>query len=961
MKNILILFILTGVLSYTGVCQEVEWKKPSIEKFVLDNGLTVILSEDHSRPIVYGVIVTKAGSKNDPSDATGMAHYMEHMLFKGTDQMGTIDWASEKPNIDKIFALYEELGKTNEEEQRKVIQQKINEASLEANKYAIPNEMDKIIKSIGGVDLNANTSSDRTVFHNAFPPNQLEKWLEIYSHRFMNPVFRGFQSELEVVYEEKNLYSDMFQFKLFEEFNKKFFKSHPYGQQPLIGTMEHLKNPSLNKMRDFFQTYYVANNMALVISGDFNRQEAITLIKEKFGKWPKAELPKPKSWTESPLNGREFVEMKLSPIKLGMLGFRTVPSGDPDEIPLDICNGILSNQNQTGLLDKLTIDNKLLAAAIFSMPYNEYGESIIFMVPKILGQKLEEAEELVMQKMDDLRKGNFDDWMIDAIKNEMYRDFMLEMESNESRCMYLAELFGQNQNPEKVFEIPQKIMAVTKQDVMNAANKYYSKNYLAFYSKMGFPKNEKIDKPGYKPVIANTEAKSEFAKKLDNINSKPIQEKFVDFRNDIQQNRVKKGITFYRTENPFNDIFTLTIKYGMGEAYHPLLKNAVELANLSGTKDMKVSEFKNEFSKIGCTYNISSDKDYLEIQIEGKDEKIKPALDLLYKLVQNPVADEEKMKVIIQGEQSNRKIERSEPDNVADAMFSWMRYGNKSSYIDRAELKKLKNISTDSLLSVFKLATMFEAEVHYVGKLSLDEVISDLKTNYKFPDHPSKSLAPANLAITNNSENTIFLVDKPKALQSKIYFMINEKPFYNDDEPIIDAFNLYFGGDFSGLVLQEVREYRSLAYSAGARYAIPSQSGKESLFFGYIGTQSDKTVEAVSLFDSLVRKMPLKTDRINFIKEYLAQSAITDRPDFRELSQVIAKWKLHGYTYDPGQVKIPVYYELTFDDIDKFYQENIKSKPMAIGIVGNAKRIDLKKLEKYGTIVKVKEQSLFSK
>jgi len=290
-----------------------------------------------------------------------------------------------------------------------------------------------------------------------------------------------------------------------------------------------------------------------------------------------------------------------------------------------------------------------------------------------------------------------------------------------------------------------------------------------------------------------------------------------------------------------------------------------------------------------------------------------------------------------------------------------MRYGNKSSYIDRPDLKTLKNISTDSLLAVFKLATGFEAEVHYVGKLPYEEVLSGLKNNFKFPDHPSKSLAPANLTITNNSANTIFLVDKPKATQSKIYFMINEKPFFNDDEPIIDAFNLYYGGDFSGLVLQEVREYRSLAYSAGARYSIPAQSSKESLFYGYIGTQSDKTLEAVSIFDSLVRKMPLKPERMDFIKEYLVQSAITERPDFRNLSQTIAKWKLLGYTYDPAQVKIPVYYDLTFDDIVKFYQENLKSKPMAIGIVGDTKRMDMKKLEKYGTIIKIKEKSLFSK
>ncbi len=959
MKTWLMFYIFLGILFFNGVSQEVEWKKPIVEKFTLDNGLTIILNEDHSRPMVYGIVVTKAGSKNDPADATGMAHYMEHMLFKGTDVLGTTDWTSEKPFIDKIFALYEELGKTTDPEKRKEIQLNINQASLEANKYAIPNEMDKVIKNIGGIDLNANTSPDRTVFHNAFPSNQINKWLEIYSQRFINPVFRGFQSELEVVYEEKNLYSDMFQFKLFEEFSKASFKNHPYGQQPLIGTIDHLKNPSLNKMFKFFSTYYVPNNMALVLSGDFDTKETLELIKEKFGRWKKTDLPEKKEWKEVPFNGRELVEMKLTPIKIGMLGFRTVPAGDKEEIAIKICNGILSNGNQTGLLDKLTIDNKLLAAQIFPMQYNDYGENVILIVPKILGQKLEDAEALVMQKIDDLRNGNFDEWMVEAIKAEIYKDFMFEMENVENRSMYFAELFGQNQEPEAAFSMPNKIVSITKQDVINTAKKYFGKDYLAFYSKMGFPKKEKIDKPGYKPVISNTDAKSEFTKHLETLPSKPIEERFVDFRTDVQQNRVKKGISFYQTQNPYNDIFTLTIKYGMGETYHPLLINATQLANLSGTAELKVNELKNEFSKIGCTYNISSDRDYTIVELEGKESQIKPALILLGKLIHNPVCEPEKLDILLEGEKSNRKIESKEPDNIATALFSWIKYGNKSNFIDRPTVKELKGISTDSLLSVFKLATNFEADVHFVGNIAFDEIISYLKNDYRFADRPSNSLAPSNLSVTKYNENTIFLVDKPKALQSKIYFLINEKPFYNDDEPYIDAFNLYFGGDFSGLVLQEVREYRSLAYSAGAHYSLPKQSGKESIFYGFIGTQSDKTLEAVSLFDSLVRKMPLKPERINMIKEYLAQSSVAEHPDFRNVSQSIAKWKLLGYKEDPARVKIPVYYELTFDDIKKFSDDNLKSKPMVIGIVGDAKRIDQKELAKYGKVVIIKQKSLF--
>lgn len=175
----------------------------NLNQYKLDNGLTVILNEDHTRTEVFGYVVCKAGSKDDPADATGMAHYMEHLLFKGTETMGTTDWEKEKPHIDSIFVLYDQLGMTEDEEARKAIQLLINEQSVFANEYAIPNELDNILKELGSTGMNANTTADRTVYFNTFPPNQIERWIEVYAHRFQNAVFRSFQAELEVVYEEK--------------------------------------------------------------------------------------------------------------------------------------------------------------------------------------------------------------------------------------------------------------------------------------------------------------------------------------------------------------------------------------------------------------------------------------------------------------------------------------------------------------------------------------------------------------------------------------------------------------------------------------------------------------------------------------------------------------------------------------------------------------------------------------
>ena len=932
-----------------------------VEEYKLDNGLTIILHEDHTNPEVFGMVAVKAGGKNDPEDATGMAHYQEHVLFKGTQELGTTDWEKEKPHIEKIYSLYDELGKTDDPVKREEIQMQINEESLKAGEYAIPNELSNLIRSIGGTDLNAGTGPDMTVFYNKFPPNQMNKWLELYSHRFINPVFRSFQAELEIVYEEKNMYSDNFIMPLFEEFNKNFFKQHPYGQQTLIGTVDDLKNPSLTKMHEFFNTYYVANNMVLVLSGDFNIEKIKPVIEEKFGKWNSGEIPEQKKYIEEPFNGRELVVRKMSPVKLGLLGFRTPPNGHEDEIAMEVCNGILSNENSTGLLDKLILDNKMMAAEIFQATYNDYSSTIILIVPKIIGQKLETAEGLVLAQLDSLRNGNFDDWMVEAIKTELYKNFELELESNEYKAMIFAMAFGQSRNINEVLKYPEKIKKITKDDIIRVANKYYGKNYLAFLSKMGFPKKEKIDKPDFEPLDANTNAESVFAKRFEKMKADEPVEKYVDFEKDVKTTYLGEYTVLYAVNNPKNDIFTLTIKFGIGSKKSPLLNYASDIMNYSGTKEFELSEYKKEFGKIGCSYNIYSDQSYTYIELDGIEEKLPDALKLISQLLNSPVLKPEKLEILFDEEKTNRKLERSEPDNVADALYEYIRYKNQSDYIDRLSFKELKKLNTDSLVSTFLKASEYETEIHYCGKTGISKLKNIISANLQRTEPVYQSESPVVRDVEKYNSNKIYFVNKKKALQSKIYFLINGKQYEIGQDANIDAFNMYFGGGFSGLVLQEIREYRSMAYSAGALFRRPPLQRKEYYFVGYIGTQADKTNSAIDVFVDLVRNMPKKSERMQMIQDYLKQSALTSRPDFRELSQTVVDWRLKGYTDDPAKIKIPEYEKLTFNNITRFYSENVKSKPMIICIVGDKKRIDMDELKKYGEIINVKESSLFTK
>ncbi len=932
-----------------------------ISEYKLANGLTVILNEDHSVPKVFGVVVCKTGGKNDPVDATGMAHYQEHMLFKGTEELGTVNWEKEKPHIDKIFELYDKLGQTTNDSLRKEIQKLINEESLEANKYAIPNELSNIINSMGGSNINAGTGPDMTIFYNSFPATQIEKWLELYSHRFINPVFRGFQSELEVVYEEKNMYTDMFQFSLIQEFQRYFFKNHPYGQQTLIGSIDDLKNPSLTKMYEFFKTYYVANNMALILSGDFQIEDIKPMIKEKFGKWKSGEIPAPIVYEEKPFPRRELVEKRVTPIKMGLLGFRTVPNGHPDEIPLEVCNSLLANQNQTGYLDKLGLDNKLLAAAMIPLPYNDHGCSILFIVPKLLGQSLEKAEKLVLTELDKVKTGEFEDWMLESIKLEKYRNHQLAMESIQNKAVQIANAFGQNRDIHEYLKYPEKIQEVTREDVIRVANKYFGDKYLAFFSKMGRLDNEKIEKPGYKPVVSNTKEKSTFAKKLEDIPVQDIDVKYIDFEKDISVSELQNGVNLYYTKNPLNDVFSIKLKFGIGDLKLDLLEYASQIINYSGTENYNLSELKNEFSKIGCTYNIYSDNSYIYINAKGIEKNLDACLKLINEIMTIPKLEPEKINLIVEGEKSNRKMERSEPANVADALFEWVKYKEKSRYLNRLSIYAIKKLDTEKLVHKFQEALTYESQIHYVGKKEIADVVESIKSNITFAKQPKPTDSPVIRDVEKYNENIVYFVNKKKAVQSKVYLFSNGSPFRIQKEPQIHAFNLYFGGGFSGLVLQEIREYRSLAYSAGSRYSVPIKADINSNFTGYVGTQADKTLEAMQVFNDLIRNMPQKEDRMDMIKSKLSLSLMANRPHFRDLSNTILSWKLKGYKEDPGKLKIPAYQNMEFNDIVKFYNNNIKNNSLVFAIVGNEEQINTNEFSKYGKVNFIEEDDLFSK
>lgn len=932
-----------------------------INSFKLENGLTVYLNEDHSVPNVLGAVIIKTGGKFDPADHTGTSHYLEHMMFKGTDELGTIDYSKEKVILDKIAEKYEELAITTDSEKRAAIQKEINVLSLEAGKYAIPNELDRMLDQIGSSGVNAFTSDEIVAYFNVFPKNQMEKWIVLYSHRFKNPVFRLFQSELETVFEEKNMYMDDFSSNLIENFYNNLYREHPYGTQTVIGTADHIKNPSLNNMRKMYETYYVANNMALVLTGNFDSDEVIPLIKKYFGEWKGGEVPKYPVYDEKPFNGVERVEVRLTPVKIGLLGFRTVKTNDKDEVALDVCQALLSNSSSTGYLDKLSLDGQLLEVMGFNDVRNDHGAMMVLFVPKVVGQSLKKAEKLVYAEIARLYTSEIDKEFFEAVKLNLIKEHQQSLENSQERAFMIGQMFTSGKTWEQIMAYPDEIAAITPEDIKRVSEKYLNENYLSFHSKMGFPTKDKLEKPGFDPVIPeNAEAKSDFARKFEEYPESDSKPEFINFDKDLSIVEIANGNKLYYVKNEVNEIFNLTIKFRTGKINDNRYEQLAEYIQLIGTQKNTLDEFNNQLQQYGCSFYVSAEDNYFVVNIDGFDKYFKESVSLVMSLLTTPAADDSKLKNLNQNAAFLRKFENSSPDDLATALFNYGVYGENSSYLRRMTQKEISSLTSENLLGLLESTLHENYMVHYSGTLPEKVIAGFCGDNLKYEPVAKASTFPNILPRQEYAENTILLLDDPKALQSKIYFYIQGNTNDEKERAVAAAFNQYFGTGMSAIVFQEIREFRSMAYTAYAVYRngfVPSEKGYLQAF---VGTQSDKTIDVISVMDSLINQIPEKANRMPDIQSALMQSVNSNKPEWRDLSETVERWQVQENKQDPRIIQYEVFKSLDFEGIMKFYSSNIKGRPMLITIVGNKKLIDMEKLAKYGKIIEVEKKQILN-
>jgi predicted Zn-dependent peptidase len=927
--------------------------------YTLSNGLKVYLSVYKDAPRIQTYIATKAGSKSDPADATGLAHYLEHMLFKGTDKFGSLDFAKEKVELDKIEALYESYRATKDEAKRKVMYHQIDSISGVAAKFAIANEYDKMLSSIGAKGTNAFTSFEQTVYVNDIPSNQLEKWLTIESERFRNPILRIFHTELEAVYEEKNRGLDNDGRKVFESLFAAMFPNNNYGKQTTIGTIEHLKNPSIKKIKEYYDTYYVPNNMAICMSGDFDYDQAIRLIDSRFGSMKSKPVPPYVPGKEEPIAQPVVKEVFGPDAESMLLAYRVGGQNTIDDEMAEIAAKILYN-GTAGLMDlNLNQQQKVLSSSVFPYILKDYGVFILDANAKE-GQTLEQAKDLVLAEVEKLKKGEFPDWMLKAIINDIKLQQTKEYEDNGSRAMAMVSAFINEKSWDNYTNRNNRLAAITKDQIVAWAKANLNQNYVVVYKRTGEDKNvQKVIKPEITPVEVNRDAQSPFLKSIMDAKAPAIEPVFIDYTKDIVQYKTLIGAPIYCTQNKENNLFSLYYVVEMGKNHDKKLGLAVEYLNFLGTSTLTNEQLKQEFYKLGCSYNVFTSEDQVYVSLEGLNESFQNALDLFEGLLKEPKADKVALENLVSSILKQREDDKLSKGKILwSGMYNYAVYGSKSPYTNILSAEELKAVTPEELTQRLKDLTSYQHDIYYYGPLTADLLANKINASHKVSS-PLKTIpAPQVFTEQENKQTEVFVIDYDMK-QAEIMMLSKDEKYNKSNLPTITLFNEYFGGGMGSIVFQTMRESKALAYSVFSSYRIPTDKNKSHFALAYIGTQADKLPEAMKGMFELMNNLPESENMFNNAKKAVEEQIRTERITKSEVLFNFMSAKKMGNTYDMRKDVFAAVPLMKFDNIKSFQQTHFKDKKYNIMVLGNKNTLDIKTLEGYGKVTYLKLEDVF--
>ncbi|MBO5024550.1 MAG: insulinase family protein [Bacteroidaceae bacterium] len=968
MRHLKLLLVSAAMLlTATAATAQKQYKYETVEGdplkariYTLDNGLKIYLTVNKDQPRIQTYIAVRVGGKNDPAETTGLAHYFEHLMFKGTSSFGTWNYEAEKPLLDSIEVCFERYRHMTDSLERVAMYHHIDSLSYEASKYSIANEYDKLMAHIGANGTNAYTSEDVTCYTEDIPSNELDNWAKIQADRFKDNVIRGFHTELEAVYEEKNISLTRDQDKFIHGIMSMLFPHHPYGTQTVLGTQEQLKNPSITNIKNYYKQWYVPNNTAVCMSGDFDMDEAVAVIDKYFGDWqPNPQLPVLNLSKEEPMTSPQYKDVYGPEADIVVLGWRFPGEKSKDYDFLKIVSQLVSN-NKAGLFDlNLNQQQKVLASGAFDYGLSDYSMFLALAYPKE-GQTLEEARDLMLGEIRKIAKGDFDEALLEAIVNNMKLDYMKELESNEDRAsMFVSAFINGIEWKDKVEEF-ERLGKITKSDLMRFASEYLTDGYACVYKHKGVdPDEKKMEKPAISPIEMNRDKTSDFVKNITTTFVEPIQPVFVDYKKDLSVCDLKNGHDLLYKQNTSNDLFVISYMFEHGDKNDRELSVAAGYLDFLGTEKMSAEELQKELYRIACDISINVDEDRTGIVVSGLSENMEQAMKLCEEWMNEAKADDAVYANYVSDILKEREMEKLEQASNFYRLRAWGIYGKENAYTNIMSAEELKNAAPQSLLDRIKNLRNYRQTVIYYGPKSAKEVTRLIAKIHPLAKKPLSASGNEIYTMQETPETVVYLAPyEAKNIYMQMYS--NNGQVYDPAlVPQMNLFNTYFGDNMSSIVFQELRESRGLAYSASAWYQTPRHKGQTNSFVTFIISQNDKLGDCIDVFNSIIEQMPVSETAFPLAKEALLKRLATERTIKQSVLSSFFKARRLGLDHDINADIYEQVKNMTLDDVVDFQQKNVRGRKYKYMILGDEKELDMERIEKIGTIHRVTTEEIF--
>ena len=931
-----------------------------VKIYTLKNGMKLYMSVNTTEPRIQTNIAVRAGSKHDPAETTGLAHYLEHMLFKGTDRIGALNWEEEQKLLAQISNLYEQHRAETDPGKRTAIYAEIDRVSNEAAKLVAANEYDKMVSSLGARGTNAYTWVEQTVYVNDIPSNELARWMELEAERFRMCVLRLFHTELEAVYEEFNINQDRDFRKVSAAINETLYPSHPYGTQTTIGTGEHLKNPSHVKIQEYFGKYYVPNNMAIVLAGDFNPDEVVALAEKHFGNYPSKQVPKFTFQPQPELQEVVRKDVFGQEAEYVQIAWRFDGANSADPNMLSLIRGLLYNR-QAGLIDlNLLQKQKLLEARASAGTYEDFSTFTLYGKPRE-GQTLEDVEKLLLAELENVKNGKFEDWLTEAVIKDYKLGEIRSNESNGARASFMTDAFILGLPWKKYVQRFDEMSAYSKDEVVAFAKKRFQDNYVVVYKRNGDDPNVyKVEKPAITPVTLNREVSSTFAANFLSQNAPALEPAFLDYEELIQSKPLEGGVQLDYIHNADNPTFSMNYIVEMGKNHDQLLPIAVSYLPYLGTDRYTAEQLQQEFFRLGLSFDVYSGDERVYVTLSGLDESFEEGVKLFEHILANVTPSEEALSNVIDDIMVKRTNATKDKRTILrSAMSNYARYGEDNPFTDILPENELRQLKPEQLTAIIKQLTGFEHKIFYYGSQKLPDVAATLEKHHQVPAKLQPVAEEKEYPELAQQKNKVYYVDFPM-VQAEILLISKGSPEFNLQEYIMaELYNNYFGFGLSSIVFQEIRESKALAYSAYAYYSSPSQEDRSHYLQAYVGTQVDKMPDAVPAMLEIVQNMPVSEEQIDNARQSILKRIETERITKSGIYWNYRSMLERGYDHDLRKDIYEAMQRVTPADLLKFQEENVKGRNFTFLVLGSKESLDFEYLKTLGEVEELQLKDIF--